>query len=406
MLTRSWDMLNIHQYLEMRREAFQNDGITPSASPGVGYAPDLLVWDTTRYTNWQKFLWGGTGKWTNAQAGYSGGTAQTTFRIGAGYNRSTDLTSVSGANQRASLSFSLNNSSINQRFKLGLSVNYSYADVNMIDMPGQPTLPPDAPSVFDAKGNLNYTAWDAAKASFTPFAGLMWPYESKSSFLTSNLNFNYTLLKGLVARMSLGYNNTQTNQTFFEPIASQDPVSTIKPTGLARFGNTQAHNWIAEPQLEYSGQAGSGVLNILAGATVQANVTDAMTVNGSGYTDDALLHSITNAPTITAVDNYGKYQYAGVFARVGYRWANKYILNLNGRRDGSSRFGPGKQFGDFGSAGAAWILSEESWLQSVLPKAISFVKLRGSYGITGSDAVGDYQYLSQWGNSSPLLVLL
>ena len=398
-VTRSWDMLNTHQYLEMRREAFQNDGITPSTSPGAGYAPDLLIWDTTHYTNWQKFLWGGTGKWTNAQAGYSGGTAQTTFRIGAGYNRSTDLTSVSGANQRASLSFSLNNSSINQRFKLGLSVNYSYSDVNMIEMPGQPTLPPDAPPVFDAKGNLNYAAWDAAKVSY-PFAGLLWPYESKTSFLTSNLNFNYTLLKGLVARMSLGYNNTQTNQTAFEPIASADPEATIKPTGFASFGSTQAHNWIAEPQLEYSGQMGRGVLNALAGATVQANVTDAMTVNGRGYTDDALLHSITNAPTITATDSYGKYQYAGVFARVGYRWANKYILNLNGRRDGSSRFGPGKQFGDFGSAGAAWILSEESWLQSVLPKAISFVKLRGSYGITGSDAVGDYQYLSQWGNST------
>lgn len=401
-VTRTWDMLKTPQYLAMRREAFKNDGITPTAAPGAGFAPDLLIWDTTRYTDWQKFFWGGTGKWTDVQVGLSGGNAQTTYRLAGGYRRSTDITSVSGANQKLSLSFNLNNTSLNQRLRVSFSANYSFADVNLIDLSANATLPPDAPAVFDSKGNLNYAPWDAAGLYF-PFAGLLCPYEGKTSFLTSNLNLNYTLVKGLAAKATLGYNNTLMNQTMFIPIASKDPVSTVKPVGYASFGNSQVHNWIIEPQLEYNGIVGGGALNILFGGTLQSNTTEGILTTGSGYTNDALLHSISNAPIVTSTDNYGMYKYTGVFGRVGYNWDRKYILNLNARRDGSSRFGAGKQFGNFASAGAAWIISEEQLVRRILPRSVSFIKLRGSYGITGSDAVGDYKYLSQWGNGAPAL---
>src|SRR5579863_4569892 len=98
------------------------------------------------------------------------------------------------------------------------------------------TLPPDAPTVFDNKGNLNYAQWDAAGVSF-PFAGLLIPYESKTNFLTTNLMLNYNLLKGLVLKVSTGYNSIQSNQTNFVPIASQDPA--YNPTGTASFGNSR-----------------------------------------------------------------------------------------------------------------------------------------------------------------------
>jgi len=68
---------------------------------------------------------------------------------------------------------------------------------------------------------------------------------------------------------------------------------------------------------------------------------------------------------------------------------------LNFRRDGSSRFGPNKKFGNFGSVGAAWVFSEEKFLKD---KAswFSFGKLRSSYGVVGSDEIGDYQYLESF----------
>src|SRR5690606_25066178 len=74
---------------------------------------------------------------------------------------------------------------------------------------------------------------------------------------------------------------------------------------------------------------------------------------------------------------------------------DRYIVNLTGRRDGSSRFGPGNRFANFGALGLAWLFSEEPFVQDAFP-FLSFGKLRFSYGITGSDLIGDYQYLDTY----------
>lgn len=213
----------------------------------------------------------------------------------------------------------------------------------------------------------------------------------------------YTIFKGFTATASLGYTNNQNSQTLITPVAALSPYTTIPPKGSLSEGNTKVTNWIFEPQLSYNRLISKGRFTALAGATIQKNSTDGLTLIGTNYADDSFIHAISQAPTLSTLENYGQYKYAGVFARVGYDWEGKYILNFNGRRDGSSRFGPGKQFGNFGSAGAAWILSDENWAKQVLPKAVDFIKLRASYGITGSDAVRDYQYLAQFGNSTPIL---
>ena len=408
-VTRHWDMLNTQQYLQMRREAFHNDGIIPNE----GNAPDLLVWDTTRYTDWQKFLWGNMGKWTDIQTGLSGGNAQTTFRIGASYNRSTDITTVSGINQRGSVSFNLNHRTYDQHLALSFTTNYSFAEANMIDISGSSTLAPNAPAPFDKLGKPNYAEWDALHGAY-PFANLLEPYDSKTNFLTSNLNLNYTILKGLVARISIGYNNAQTNQTNFFPIAAFDPALGNANKGSAQFGNNRNNNWILEPQIEYNGLVGKGKINALLGGSLQSTITEGLRVIGTGYTNDALLHTISNAPTVTSTDDYGQYRYEAIFGRINYNYEGKYVLSLNARRDGSSRFGPGKQFGNFGSIGAAWIFTEEHWIKGHLPTAFSFGKLRASYGTTGSDAIGDYQYITQWNSQgqatyegvSPLIPLI
>ncbi|MFB9843924.1 SusC/RagA family TonB-linked outer membrane protein [Mucilaginibacter ginsenosidivorans] len=393
-VTRHWDMLNTQQYLQMRQEAFKNDGVTPT----VGNAPDLLVWDTNRYTDWQKFLWGNTGKSTDVQTSLSGGDALTVFRIAAGYHRVTEITTTSGANENTSVSFNLSHHTRNQKFSVSFTTNYSYSNVNMISIPnGAAILPPDAPSVYDGSGNLNYAEWDAKVGSF-PFGNLLQPYDSKTNFLTTNLTLNYNILKGFVIRTSMGYNNAQATQTSFIPIASLDPAS--NPTGSSSFGNNSNHNLIVEPQLEYNGIIGRGKLNILLGGSYQKNTTDGLQVNGIGYTNDALLRTITNAPHVISNDNYGEYKYVAAFGRLGYNWDNKYILNLNARRDGASSFGPGNQFGNFGSLGAAWILSEEGFIKRFLPSFISFFKLRGSYGTTGGDIGNSYAYLSRWSGNN------
>ena len=84
------------------------------------------------------------------------------------------------------------------------------------------------------------------------------------------------------------------------------------------------------------------------------------------------------------------YKYIALYGRINYQLDNKYIINVTARRDGSSRFGPNNRFANFGAVGAAWLFSKENFLSNT--SWLSFGKLRGSYGIAGSDNIGDAQY--------------
>ncbi|MBN8856232.1 MAG: SusC/RagA family TonB-linked outer membrane protein [Sphingobacteriales bacterium] len=394
-VSRYYDLLNTQQYLAMRHEAFRNDGVSPDPIADFDING---TWDTTRYTNWQKALYGKTGQATNITAGLSGGNAQTSYRLGGTYNRVSDITTASGADQRGSLSFNLQHRSSNQRFKLGFATTYSLAKSDMVTIPGVAAMAPDAPAIYDQNGKLNWAGWggqgDNANArSAFPFFVLNQPYSAKTNFLNASMLLTYNIVADLSASVNLGYNNAWNTQTLLRPISSLDPEQ--QPTGTSTWGYNNNRNWIAEPQLTYNTIIGGGKLNVLAGASVQQTNTDGMTIEGDGYTTDDLLSNLSSAPSKTVSQFNGQYRYAAAFGRITYNWSDKYIINFNGRRDGSSRFGPGKQFGNFGSVAAAWIFTEEPWFKKHLP-VLSFGKLRASYGTTGSDAIGDYQYLTQY----------
>ncbi len=72
------EFLDTKQYLDMRHEAFLNDGATPQS-----WDYDLTLWDTTRYTDWQKLLIGGTAHYTDLQSSISGGNQNTQFLLAA-----------------------------------------------------------------------------------------------------------------------------------------------------------------------------------------------------------------------------------------------------------------------------------------------------------------------------------
>ncbi len=140
-------------------------------------------------------------------------------------------------------------------------------------------------------------------------------------------------------------------------------------------------------------------MEVLAGSTIQSNVSSAFGINTSSYLNGALISSIAfAAKTSVAGNTYTDYKYSALFGRIGYSWDDKYLLNLTGRRDGSSRFGPSKQFGNFGAAGATWIFSKEKFMRNTF-SFLSFGKLRTSYGTTGNDQITDYQYLSTYSST-------
>ena len=393
-ITKFWQMLNTSQYLSVRREALKNDGLHATASN----AYDLVVWDTTRTTDWQRELMGGMGHYTNAQGALSGGDVHNTFRLAGGYKRSTYITTTSGADQQGSVSMNLTHKSNSQRFKMSMTAEYTVDGSNLANLPGKVIMAPDAPAIFDSAGNLNYAGWNPVANQFS-FAGLREPFTSNTNFLNADLVIGGQPFHGFDVQVSLGYNNEQSKEQKLSPITAQNPAS--NPTGISQSGIDNNRNWIVEPQVTYANFIGKGKIDAIAGASLQETTTEGQYITGEGYTNDDLLRTISNAPTISGTDNYGQYRYGGIFGRVNYNWENKYIVNLSARRDGSSRFGPGKQFGTFEAAGAAWIFSEEEWFKKHA-RFLSFGKLKGSYGTTGSDQVAPYSYLTRWSSNGLL----
>lgn len=389
---RHWQMLNTSQYMEMRREAFKNDGLPVNQTT----MPEL-AWGDTRYTDWQKELWGAA-RSTEVTVGLSGGDRNTSFNLGAGYNENQEITAYDGKNQRISLSSNLTHRSQNQKLTIDFRTVFGYTNVKAISTPSMVTLPPNAPPIFDAKGALNYAEWNVVGlGSSFPFAGVLTPSTNTTNFINAGLRINYNLFRQLNLSINTGYNNAQSSTTQTNPIIAQNPVN--NPTGIASFGNATINNWNIEPQLTYAAHIGGGSLNVLAGGSYQNSSSKGTTLVGLGYTNDALLKSISSAAVVSSGQQAAYKKYVSVHGRINYNWQNKYILELTGNRDGSSNFGPGKQFGNFWSAGGAWIASEEPWAKRLLPSWWSFLKLNASYGVTGLDAGGAYQYLSQWGVS-------
>ncbi|MEQ7799941.1 SusC/RagA family TonB-linked outer membrane protein [Pedobacter sp. ASV1-7] len=389
-----WEMTNTAQYLDYRRAAFKNDGITPT----VNNAKELMVYDQNRYTDWQEYAWGNKGKWTNFDASLSGGDAQTTFRLSSAINRTTDVSQISGVNQRISAGSNISHRALNQRLSIDFSANYSATENNAMSItPSIAFLAPNSPAVFNDSGNLNFDAW---QTNMNDFAAFEKSTKVNSNFLNTSLNINFNVTDNLSIKLNAGYNNSISDFNSRSPLSAVN--MTLNPQAIPSAVNSisRINNLIVEPQLEYKAIIGKGRFSALLGGTYQDNSTKGLNISSEGYVSDDQMESVNNAKVFRITELQRLYRYLGVFARLNYNWENKYILNLNGRRDGSSRFGPANRFGNFGSVGAAWIATEESWLRKKLPKVISFAKLRASYGVTGSDGVGDYQYISQWARKS------
>lgn len=394
-VTRTMDYLNTSQYLQMRNEAFKNDGVAPTTAT----APDLMVWDTTRNTNWKKLLLGGTAVITNASASITGGSDQTQFLVGANYHHETTVFPGDLADDRANVHFNLTHTSTDQKFYLLLSAIYDNDRNSLVsnDLTAFINTPPDAPVPYTANGKLN---WSEGGAYFNnPLGYTQQPYSAITGNLVSNAVIRYTIIPGLDVKTNLGYTNTNLQQSELLPASSQDPIS--NPVSTARFGNNTSKTWIIEPQATYTFRLDKGVFNTLLGATWQQDLISGTRIMASNFSSDLLLNSPAAAGSITAATNYDQYRYESVFGRINYNYDDKYIVELTGRRDGSSRFGPDKEFANFGAISGAWIFTQEKFVKDNL-SFLSFGKIRGSYGITGNDKIGNYNFLDTYiSTSSP-----
>ncbi len=389
--TRPVKLLNTQQYIQFRKDAFAADGLTPTTIT----SPELTVFDQTKYTNWQDIIFGKTTTNTTVNSTLQGGSGSNTFLVSAGYNKSNVNFAGDYSNQRFTINTAFHNTSNDKRFDFDLKTRYGYTTNNAPNgaiNPIQVLLPPNSPDLINADGSLN---WVYQGITLTNFYSYLETYATfQNHDFMSSMQLSYKLVKGLTFKTALGYNRNTTIENSAVPISSRNPNTA--PTSTATFANSLAESINIEPQLTYTNTIGKGTLTVLVGGTYRKNKGYSAFITGSGYSNDNLLGSINGATTKAVNDANSIRRYAAVFGRINYNYAERYIVSLTGRRDGSSNFGPGHQYGNFGSVGGAWIFSEEKPVKSLVT-FMSFGKLSASYGTTGSDGVAPYLYQTFWG---------
>ncbi|OQP62214.1 hypothetical protein A4R26_18230 [Niastella populi] len=391
-------MLNTEEYLTLRREAIKN-------SNGVIGATDYDLngtWPEDRYTNWSKEFTGLYSPRTYANASYSGGVGNTTFLIRANYNDEKTTQRDKGSYRNMGAGFDINSGSANKKLTVGLSGSFSSTINDMkpweFALGGLNTLAPNAPSLFLPDGTLNWETGD------NPAKGLQLIFDRVDNNMLGNLRVEYRPVKNLSLVNTVGYNLITTKELRAEPTTYFNPNSAVSPSNLSNSTllNATVRTITVEPSANYSMQAGGrGDFSVQAGATFQDILQNSSSVKGINFISDAMLYNptFTTQANILSAYSQNPEKYAGFFGIAKFDWAHKYVLRVTGRYDGSSKFGPGNQWGLFGSAAFFWIFSEEPWFKKALP-FISFGKVRVSHGTSGGDKIGNYLYLDRYTSNS------
>ena len=213
-------------------------------------------------------------------------------------------------------------------------------------------------------------------------------------------SLNYDLSKKLVFTLRSGFTNAAVDEVRTTPSTLYNPVYQMTSEySIANFSNSETSAWIAEPMLNWDFGSQKMKMNFILGSTVENRNYKGKSIEGFGFTSNDFIFNLANATYKTFnADTESEYKYLAAFSRLNINILNTYVLNMTARRDGSSRFGHNNRFANFGAIGIAWILSNNSFLKN--SSWVDFAKLRMSYGISGNDLIGDYQYYNRFGISS------
>ncbi len=221
---------------------------------------------------------------------------------------------------------------------------------------------------------------------------------TRSTFIA---NATYQIIKDLSFKVNLGGENYNEKYEYYFPIGLSNginpPGSTQSMLASAAASQTlSTQDRLAEFTLNYKKTFGLHRISALAGYTTQQSKQDIVAVATKNFTNDNI-PEITNGSTtpgdFTLQSNTGKSvtTLLSYLAQAVYSYNNRYFVTGSFRTDGSSRFGPSNKWGQFGSVSAGWSLSNESFYHDWLGRN-STLKLRASWGLTGNNNIGNYQF--------------
>ena len=392
-------MLTGPEYVAYMAEGMTNDGYTAAEIAATGFAVGV---DDQFSTDWQAAVFR-TAPVRDATLGFSGGTGRVRYYLSGSYFGQDGVVLASAYNRasgRANIDIDATERlALKASLSLAREINYRIVNDNTIQGIGanaiaeQPNIPiRDATGAFstnDSNG-LQYTN-PLAIAAFdynpTTTQRALANVEGKYNFL------NWLQFTGRVAGDQLVLHE----RTWCSPL-TVDSCGGV--AGNAASGYNSGNRFLGEGFFTLTPWAGSsrGTLTATLGASTERNRTELNYVEGTGFSSPAL-HDVGNATTVTIYDgSRGSNNLVSYFARANLNVADRYLASASFRTDGSSRFGPNNKYGFFPAVSLGWVITEEPMLRPL--SRLGSIKIRGSYGVTGNQGIGNNTYRATFGSAN------
>lgn len=372
--------------------------ITSASYAAAGQTPPAGVINPTVSTDWQDAVFQ-TGNIQDHNLSLSGGSTSQDYMLGAGYFEQKGTIIATGFKR---YSLRLNSEARRSRFTIG--ENLALSQSNRTNLNGFPLIDamrmfPTIP-VYDPNnvGGFGYGT-DANPNFGTNPVGQQVARSNtdKSNQVIGTGYADVGLIGGLHYRFNIGLNYANNLNRNFTSIA-QLRYRTPQINGATLSEQTGSlTSLLFENLLLFGNTLGNGKhkLNAVAGITSQRVDDNELYVYRQGFTDERLTQ--IDAGSTSNLNNRGwliQNRLNAMLLRANYTLLDRYLFTGSIRRDGSSRFGPGNRYANFGAASVGWVLSDEGFYKSipVLNRAVDYLKIRASTGTLGNQDIGDYQF--------------
>ena len=215
--------------------------------------------------------------------------------------------------------------------------------------------------------------------------------ETKTTNLLTNVYLQVEPIKGLVLKSTFNAEMLSSKFFFFNPSTATSNINVpIPTTAVSIREEIQNVTLLNENLATYTKKFNDHSFELLAGFTNQTFRQENTRIQADTYANDQLptIQGAINLNRGGSFNGIQEWSLTSVLSRLTYNYKGKYMFTAAMRRDGSSRFGSNNRWGNFPSVSAGWVISDESFLQSI--PQISFAKLRTSYGSIGNNNIGNY----------------
>jgi TonB-linked SusC/RagA family outer membrane protein len=389
-LRKKLDLMNAKEYAAFYNTLAKNEGVAP-------YFSQDQISSLGEGFDWQDFVYR-SAPIQNHSLNISGGNAKTLFSVsgsffgqngiirGSNYNRyslRTNITHKISEKLKTSFSTTLARNQTSRQNSGGGMQGQSLISASLV---APPTLTP-----YNEDGSYRVLALPLPIVVINPLNFINETIDKGvSNKVLANASLSYEPVKGLILKVYGGIENSDDRNDNYRTLKFYNSQAS------ASVSTTQFTSLVNENTVSYVKNFGAKhSISAVAGFTYQDFINTSLSGSGSGYLSDATETYNLGSATVPGVpgSGYSKSALLSYLGRVNYSFNNRILATVSFRSDGSSKYSEGNKWGFFPSGAIAWKIKEEAFLKD--NSHISDLKIRASWGRTGSQAINAYATLKQ-----------